>query len=154
MPDIIEVTTKEEYETAAGLFKEYADWLNIDLCFQGFDKELKQLDKMYARPEGVIFLIKEENEYIGCAAVRKKEDSIAELKRMYVRPGGRKSGTGTMLLNKALEAAVELGYKRIRLDTLDTMQAAIHLYKKAGFYPVEPYYFNPEPNALFFEKIL
>ena len=154
MPEIITVHTEEEYEAAAILFKEYAEWLDIDLGFQQFDEELLHLKEMYSEPSGAIFLLAEEYEYTGCVAIRKKEHDITELKRMYIQPEGRKSGSGSLLLSTALNKAIQLGYKKIRLDTLATMIPAINLYKKAGFYEIAPYYFNPEENAVFFEKEL
>ena len=151
---IITVHTEAEYAEASSLFKEYAEWLNIDLSFQNFKEELLQLKEMYSAPTGGIFLLQQHSEFIGCVAIRKKGDSIAELKRMYIKPTTRKSGGGTLLLEKALADATLLGYKLIRLDTLANMTPAINLYKKHGFYEIAPYYFNPEENAVFFEKEL
>jgi putative acetyltransferase len=152
--EIITANSENEYAEAATLFKEYASWLNIDLSFQKFDEELFQLEEMYSFPNGAIVLSKKEKTFTGCVAVRKKENGIAELKRMFIKEDYRKEGIGALLLQKALEIAKELHYKKIRLDTLDTMTPAINLYKKFGFYEIEPYYFNPEKNAVFFEKIL
>jgi putative acetyltransferase len=154
MVEIVIANNEKEYEAAAILFKEYAAWLNIDLGFQKFDEELLQLQEMYSFPAGAILLSKKENIFTGCVAVRKKENSIAELKRMFIKTQYRKEGIGALLLQRALEIATQLHYKKIRLDTLDTMTPAINLYKKHGFYEIEPYYFNPEKNAVFFEKVL
>ncbi len=154
MVEIIIANTTKEYETAATLFQEYAAWLNIDLSFQNFDTELKQLQEMYFLPQGVILLAKEKKNFIGCVAIRKKENNIAELKRMYVKPVHQRKAVATLLLEKALIMAKELGYKKIRLDTLANMTAAINLYTKHGFYEIEAYYFNPEKNAIFFEREL
>ena len=151
---IIHANTKQDYEAAAALFKEYAQWLNIDLCFQGFDEELLHLEEMYALPYGAIFLAKENDLFSGSVAVRKKENGIAELKRMYIRPAFRKQGIAELLLNEALGFAKNAGYEKIRLDTLASMVPAMSLYKKAGFYEIDPYCFNPEKNAVFFEKAL
>ena len=154
MVEIIKAHTDKDLEAAAFLFKEYAAWLNIDLCFQNFDEELLRLKEMYAEPDGAILLSKEEDIYTGCVAVRKKGHKIAELKRMYVRPAYQKKGLGEKLLKEALSMAKELGYEKIRLDTLAHMTPAINLYEKYGFTLIDPYYFNPESNALFFEKKL
>lgn len=151
---IISAQSENDYAAAAILFREYAAWLNIDLCFQNFDEELLNLSEMYASPEGVILLSKEQEGFTGCVAVRKKETDVAELKRMYIKPQFRNKGLGNDLLQHALKAATAMGYKKIRLDTLSHMTDAINLYTKAGFYSIEPYYFNPEKNALFFEKVL
>ncbi len=154
MNSIILVSSSDEYAEAAMLFKEYAAWLNIDLSFQKFDDELLQLKEMYTLPHGAILLCIQQNTFIGCVAIRRKDDSVAELKRMYVKPSFQKQGIGSALLKNAINKAKELGYKKIVLDTLDNMTAAINLYTKAGFYTIKPYYFNPEKNAVFFEKIL
>jgi putative acetyltransferase len=154
MIEIITANSESEYEAAGILFKEYAVWLNIDLDFQNFDEELLKLKEMYSVPNGAILLSRKENVFTGCVAVRKKENGIAELKRMFIKERYRKGGIGALLLQKALEIATNLHYKKIRLDTLDTMTPAINLYKKYGFYEIVPYYFNPEKNAVFFEKVL
>jgi putative acetyltransferase len=154
MNKIIIANTDGEYAAASALFQEYAAWLGIDLCFQRFDEELLQLKEMYGLPTGAILLYKEEGAFAGCVAIRDKGNGIAELKRMYLKPEFQKRGIGKALLDKALVLAKELGYKKIRLDTLASMASAINLYKATGFYNIEAYYFNPEPNALYFEKDL
>lgn len=148
------VHTKETYTAAAALFNEYANWLGIDLCFQNFDKELETLETMYAAPNGGIILCREEENYVACVAIRRIDSTTAELKRMYVQPAQQGKGIGAMLLKEAIQLAEKLGYKAIRLDTLDSMQPAIGLYKKNGFYAIAPYYHNPNSNALYFEKKL
>jgi putative acetyltransferase len=144
----------EEYKVAAILFQEYAIWLNIDLSFQKFDDELLHLKEMYAFPHGAIFLSKDKTFFTGCVAIRKIDTDIAELKRMFIRDDHRGKGIAATLLEKAIATAIQLGYKKIRLDTLDSMTPAINLYKKYGFYEIEAYYFNPEKNAVFFERVL
>jgi putative acetyltransferase len=151
---IIIAHSDEEYKTAAILFQEYAAWLNIDLSFQKFDDELLHLKAMYNFPSGAIFLSKENKIFTGCVAIRKIDTETAELKRMFIRDIYRGKGVASSLLQNAIEKAIQLGYKKIRLDTLDNMIPAINLYKKNGFYEIEPYYFNPEKNAIFFEKVL
>jgi GNAT superfamily N-acetyltransferase len=154
MVEIIIANSDIDFKEASILFQEYATGLHIDLSFQHFDEELLHLEEMYALPYGAILLSKQENIFTGCVAVRKKAAEIAELKRMYIKPNNRKAGIGAILLEKALDMAKQLGYKKICLDTLDNMLPAINLYKKNGFYEIEPYYFNPEKNAIFLEKIL
>ena len=56
MPDFIKAATKAEYDAAVLLFKEYAGWLNIDLCFQHFSEELAQISTIYAPPSGGTYL--------------------------------------------------------------------------------------------------
>ena len=154
MPDLIYAETEEDYTAAADLFREYAAWLGIDLSFQKFEEELLQLRAMYALPYGGIILYKSDGGYQGCVAVRKNQIDIAELKRMYVKENARHRGIGAALLEEAIRLAVKCGYKKMRLDTLDNMLPAISLYKKNGFVEIPAYYFNPEKNTVYFEKLL
>ncbi|RYD74305.1 MAG: GNAT family N-acetyltransferase [Sphingobacteriales bacterium] len=152
MPEFIYAKTKDEYAAAADLFKEYAAWLNIDLCFQNFDAELQQLDKMYALPHGGIILCKEQEHYIGCVGIRKIDNESAEMKRMWIKTDQHGQGPGSALLQKAIELAKICGYKKIKLDTLNTMTPAINLYIKNGFIEIPSYYNNPDSRAMYFEK--
>jgi len=151
MTDYIPADTAAAYTHAARLFKEYALWLNIDLAFQHFDEELQELQTMYGAPHGGIILCKINGECIGCVGIRKINKETAELKRMFVQQGFQGRGIGKELLDKAIELARSLGYKTIRLDTLNYMQPAINLYKKAGFYEIPAYYNNPNTTAVYFE---
>lgn len=151
MINYIRANTDEEYEYAALLFKEYAAWLNIDLGFQHFDKELNEIKIMYAKPDGGIILCKTMNEYTGCVGIRKINSNTAELKRMFIKPAWQKQGIGKILLQKAVQLARGLNYKTIRLDTLNYMTPAIKLYKDSGFYEIPPYYNNPNATAVYFE---
>jgi ribosomal protein S18 acetylase RimI-like enzyme len=87
----------------------------------------------------------------GCTAIRKIADDICELKRMYVHPAYRGRGIGRQLAVAAIEVARRIGYRRIRLDTLPDMAAAITLYRSLGFTSIPPYCHNPIPGALFME---
>jgi ribosomal protein S18 acetylase RimI-like enzyme len=94
------------------------------------------------------------NEFVGCVAVRRIDDSRAELKRMYLQPQQQQKGIGSALLDHALLLARECGYKKIQLDTLSTMKPAMNLYLKNGFVEIPPYYHNPIETAVYFEKLL
>ena len=150
----IEAITTEDFELAKALFSEYAEWLGIDLGFQQFDKELTELKAMYSRPHGVLFITLLNNEPVACVGVRPIDSGIAELKRMYVRPAFRRMGIAQDLLEASLAFAKEAGYQKIRLDTLDTMHPAMTLYERNGFVRIPAYYYNPEENAVYFEREL
>ena len=130
MPEYILANSQLEYEAAQLLFNEYAQWLNIDLCFQNFDKELQQLSIMYAATSGGIVLCKKDNDFIGCSAIRKIDTTSCELKRMWVQLPYQKLGIGETLLKECIALAKKLNYKEILLDTLKRLQPAIKLYKK------------------------
>jgi putative acetyltransferase len=133
------------------LFREYANALPVDLCFQGFDHELAELPGPYAPPPGRLFQVRDGDQTAGCVALRRIAPGVCELKRLYVRPAFRRRGLGRTLTDAAITAAREIGYERIRLDTLATMRAAIALYEAFGFQRIAPYYHNPHPGAVFME---
>ena len=136
------------------LFRAYADALEVDLSFQRFEDELANLPGRYGPPGGCLLLARVGTETVGCVGVRPLEPGVAELKRLYVRPGGRARGTGRALVQAALDWARTAGYQRIRLDTLETMADAQRLYRKLGFNPCEPFGDHPVPGTLFLERWL
>jgi putative acetyltransferase len=142
------------YTAAANLFREYAAAIGVDLSFQHFKDELTGIPQMYAPPKGSLILCRANNHYIGCIGLRSITVAIGEIKRMYVQPAYSGQGIGQNLLTQAMVQARLLGYCALRLDTLASMQPAVHLYQKNGFYTIGAYYPNPLPNVLYFEKIL
>jgi ribosomal protein S18 acetylase RimI-like enzyme len=152
MIEIIQTETPEQIEEIRKLFREYENWLDIDLCFQDFEKELANLPGKYAKPDGRLFLIHKENLSAGCIALRKIDAETCEMKRLYVREQFRGLGLGKMLIEKLFEEAQVIGYKKMRLDTLpDKMPSAVKLYKSHGFCEIPPYYDNPHRQTLFME---
>jgi putative acetyltransferase len=144
--------TVEQINLSRELFREYASILGIDLCFQNFEKELAELPGNYAAPEGRLLLLYEKSELAGCVALRKLGDGICEMKRLFVRGRFRGHGFGRTLAHAIISEAREIGYERMRLDTLPPMMNdAIALYRSLGFEEIEPYYRNPVPGAIFME---
>ena len=152
---LIQVQSEEEVQRARELFEEYAMWLGIDLCFQNFDKELAELPGEYVPPSGCLLLATENDQTSGCVALRRIGEGVGEMKRLYVRPEFRGQGLGRNLIGAVIEAAREIGYHAIRLDTLPgKMDQAIAMYRSFGFKNIEPYYNNPVPDAAFMELLL
>ncbi len=148
----VQAQSPEEIEIARGLFREYAAGLNIDLCFQNFDQEVDGLPGNYAPPLGRLLLAIKDEQVAGCIALRRYDDGACEMKRLYVRPESRGQGLGKKLVTTLIDAARELGYKRMLLDTLPgKMDEAIALYRSLGFREIAPYYNNPVEGALFME---
>ena len=142
--------------TVRVLFREYAQSLGFALDFQDFEAELATLPGEYAEPRGTILLAHSpEGAPWGVVALRPLDDDGAcEMKRMYVRPEARGQGLGRILAEAIVQAARERGYRAMRLDTINTMSAAIALYRSLGFREIGAYRFNPMPGALFFETSL
>jgi len=143
-----------EFEQARVLFKEYADDLGVDLSFQDFETELRTIHVQYNEPDGGLLLAFINDYAVACAAVRRSDDETAELKRMYVKSRYRGQRIGVELLKRSLNLAKNLGYKMIRLDTLENMTRAQELYKSFGFYTIPPYRFNPIRGTIYMEKAL
>src|SRR3989442_14349484 len=112
---LIQAQSSEEIEQARQLFKEYAAWLEIDLCFQNFEKELADLPGDYAPPEGRLLLAFDDTELAGCIALRKLGKAICEMKRLFVRPEFQGKGLGRQLVNAIIDEARAIGYERMRL---------------------------------------
>ena len=133
------------------IFREYADGLGVDLCFQNFEQELASLPGDYAAPAGALFLARVDGELAGCCALRPLADAdypnACEMKRLYVRKAFRGFGLGRRLAEAALDAARSAGYDCVLLDTLDDMEAARALYEDLGFENIPPYYHNPVAGA-------
>jgi putative acetyltransferase len=153
--DLAPATIGADLDIARTLFREYAGTLPFALDFQDFEEELAALPGEYAEPRGTIVLARVEGAVAGCVALRPLEEpGVCEMKRMYVRPEFQGRGIGRRLGERILEDARARGYRRMRLDTIDTMKPAIALYEDLGFRTIPPYRYNPIEGALYFEAEL
>lgn len=146
--------SKEDFETGKKLFEEYVDSLNVDLSFQDFSKELDTISLQYNKPSGGLLLAFADDLPAGCAGIRRLDDGTAELKRMYIKDEFRGLKIGVALLQRSVDLAKTLGYKKIRLDTLASMTKAQQLYKSFGFYEIDAYRYNPLAGTIYMEKEL
>jgi N-acetylglutamate synthase-like GNAT family acetyltransferase len=152
---VIREARADDVPAVRQLFEEYADSLGFDLSFQEFERELAELPGSYAPPGGrVLVACTEEGDAVACVAVHKLDDRTCEMKRLYVRPEFRGTGLGRRLAQRVIEVAREIGYERMRLDTVPSMAEAQRLYETLGFREIEPYRFNPVPGTRFMELAL
>ena len=139
----------ENLDEVRALFTEYQVNIGLDLCFQSFDEELETLPGNYALPFGRLYIATLSNEIAGCIALRPVDKQCCEMKRLYVREQFRGFGIGRTLSEKIIGDAKKIGYKKMVLDTLTSMQKAVSLYKSLGFMEIEPYYNNPNHDVVF-----
>ncbi len=137
---------------ARELFLEYAHSLGFSLCFQNFDKELAGLPGDYAPPAGRLLLVESEGQLAACVALHKLDSRICEMKRLYLRPHFRGMGLGRVLAERIIAEARHIGYRRMRLDTVEpVMKDAVAMYRKLGFKEIAPYCSNPMAGAIYME---
>ncbi|MBK6394669.1 MAG: GNAT family N-acetyltransferase [Betaproteobacteria bacterium] len=155
---------EHDVELARSLFREYAAWLGVDLCFQGFEEELAALPGKYASPLGILLLAGPPGDAVGCAALRPLPRSgsdsnpalagfaapVGEVKRLYVQPRARGTGAGRALAGAVVDAARAIGYRTLCLDTLERMTEARALYESLGFVRCARYYDNPLADACYY----
>jgi ribosomal protein S18 acetylase RimI-like enzyme len=133
------------------LFKEYAASLGVDLCFQDFERELKELPGEYSEPKGSVLLAFHDSALAGCVALRPLASEVCEMKRMFVRPQFRGKSIGRVLAQQIIGEARKRGYKKMRLDSLPEMTEAQALYRSLGFREIGAYRPNPIEGAVFME---
>jgi len=149
---IIPAEEHVQFDQIRTLFREYGASLGFSLCFQSFDAELAGLPGEYAPPEGRLLLAFCNSTPAGCVALRKIENGICEMKRLYVRPPFRGRGLGRDLVLTLIEQARQSLYERMRLDTIAaSMTEAVGLYRSLGFLDIAPYRGKHIPGAIFLE---
>lgn len=151
---IRDADSAEDIGLARALFEEYAAWLQVDLCFQGFAQELATLPGAYARPRGRLLLAGAPGDAFGCIALRPLDGPVGEVKRLYVQPRARGQGWGRRLATTLVDEARSAGYRELKLDTLARMSEALALYGALGFVACAPYYRNPLGDTVYMSLAL
>ena len=137
-------------EDVRGLIREYTEWFGRDLAFQGLDDELEHVGDKYLPPEGrLIVALDDGGAVVGCVAYHRLDDATAEMKRLYVRPAFRGSGLGSLLVDRIIADAREIGYRQMLLDTLPPLESAIRMYRALGFYEIPCYNDSPVDETIF-----
>lgn len=138
---------REEIETVRKLIWEYLSAANEDAKIYlkrsadigaMFKSSLSELEK-FSPPSGRLFLAKVDGKAAGIGSFKQIREDACVIKRMYVRPEHRGQNLGKKLLDALIEAAKEIGYKKIMLDSAFFMKAAHSLYYAAGFKEIDPF---------------
>ena len=148
---LLQPRSDDEWGAARQLIEEYAASLDLDLSFQNLAYELEHLAGEYGPPAGAFLLAEENGSYLGCVGLRRFSDGVGEIKRLYAVPAARGRGLGRLLAERIVAAGRLLGYRRLLLDTLPSMNEARSLYVSLGFKPTAAYRYNPVAGTAFLE---
>ena len=151
MVEIRRCSTDSDFSSAIQITKDYVEWLSIDLAFQDIDEELENFPSMYGPPDGLFLLAKHRSEIVGGVGLRRLTTEVCEMKRLFVYDSFKGKGVGKKLCSEIIEEAKDMGYEKMRLDTLGRMHEAMSLYESLGFKEIDPYRFNPDPTTTYME---
>ncbi len=145
MPEIRIAETARDLAAVKTLFREYADFLGIDLCFQDFDREMATFPDFY----DFVLLGLVDGEDAGAVGLKDKGGGRCEMKRLFVRRAFQGAGLGRALAEGLIAEARARRYRTMLLDTLPKLASAIALYRDLGFIETEKYYDNPGEGVLY-----
>lgn len=157
------VSWPDDLVTVRQLFQGYRQWLadhqdaaaesqpRVESGLALVDSLIAGLPGAYGPPRGEVLLWLADESVVACGGLRELEPKTGEIKRIYVRTDYRGKGFGHPFVRALIERARELGYDRLRADTLPTMTAAIEFYQELGFRRIPAFWPNPVAQALFFE---
>ena len=133
-------------------------WQNIltkeDLRRYDSMSDIDRVQSHYFANKGVFLVLLDKEQVVGTGAIRKLDDEICELKRMWFLKEYRGQGLGREMAQILFDFAKQVGYHKVRLDLANEkrQQQALKFYRKLGFYPIERY--NDSPCNVFMEKLL
>ena len=90
-------------------------------------------------PNGRFYLAQYKGDITGVGCLKKIQDGVREIQRMYVLPSFRGRGIGRAIVNRLIEDARSSGYRRLKLESLEFLEAAHLLYRSVGFKEIVPY---------------
>jgi putative acetyltransferase len=150
----IDIDDNAQLDEARTLLREYAAGLPAAVEIPEFEDEVADLPGAYAPPRGRLLVARGDGSAAGCVGLRPFDEEIAELKRLYVREAFRGRGFARALVAAVISAARDEGYRRLRLDTHESMAAARALYGSFGFREIPAYWDHPVPDVRFYELTL
>ncbi|NDJ19978.1 GNAT family N-acetyltransferase [Myxacorys almedinensis] len=116
--------------------------------------DIENVQTHYFDNSGTFLVLVDADQVVGTGAIRKLNDEICELKRMWFLKAYRGQGLGWKMAQLLCGFAKQAGYRKIRLDLAneERQPEALKLYRKLSFYPIERY--NDSPCQVFMEKLL
>lgn len=147
---IRDVVFPGDTEELNSLIREYVGWLNIDLSYQDFEGEMARIESIFTLPSGQYTFAIVDSNVAGGVGFKRLDSEVAEVKRLYVRPGYQGLALGQALMSNLLGKLTDLDYKRVVLDAVPPTVHAKRLYESMGFYEIGPYFDNPTPGTKFY----
>jgi GNAT superfamily N-acetyltransferase len=141
------VESSEQRESACVLIAEYLHWVaGVARSTHGlsFDvdamvrSDIDDTSKFYP-PAGRLYLVCRDDQPVGVGALKRLSADVGEVQRMYVQPHARGLGGARVLVERLIQDAREMGFSRLRLESLKALSAAHSLYHSVGFVDIEPY---------------
>ncbi len=129
---------------AAALVDDF--FAEIESRYPGFDPSRQPSAPLAAfTPEagGVFLVALRDGDAVACAGLQRLDGTTGEVRRVFVREAARGEGVARALLATLLDAARDLGYERVRLDTGDRLPEARSLFLAFGFKDIADYNGNP-----------
>ena len=100
------------------------------------DPELKKMFQAYDNHKSSYFVILQNNSLFGGAGISKlknSNDNICELQKMYFSIEARGKGFGSLMIDLCLKSAIQHGFEKCYIETMNNMNKAQKLYLKKGF---------------------
>ena len=116
---------------------------------QGVLHDMDDIQQTYFDNDGIFLVMTDNDQIIGTGAVRKIDDEICELKRVWLLFEYHSKGLGYRMMQELFAFARERKYKRMRLETdRDHQNRAFDFYKRLGFYEIPRYSDNEDDVAM------
>ena len=116
---------------------------------QGQLHDMDDLQRTYFNNNGIFLIMTDNNQIIGTGAIRKINEEICELKRLWLLFEYHGKGLGYRMIQELFAFARQKGYQRVRLETeRDSQSRAFDLYKRLGFYEIPRYSNHQDETAM------
>jgi GNAT superfamily N-acetyltransferase len=145
--ELVSVGDDKTRAAAKELLEEYLEWFNstaLESYGLTFDiggmaaSDIEDTQKFYP-PNGRFYLVVHEDKFVGVGCLKRLDDDIGEVQRMYVRPSARGLGAGRLIIDRLIADARTIGYRTLRLESLKVLTAAHKIYRAVGFVDIPPY---------------
>ena len=97
--------------------------------------DLEDILRTYGAPGEAFFVASQGDKIVGTVAIKKEDDRLALMRRLFVAPSHRKQQLGLKLIDRALGFCQEMGYAEVIFRTTSRMEGANKICQKCGFVP-------------------